>query len=225
MPTPPPGNTVAPAVSGLAAVGYTLSCDTGTWTDPAGNGLTYSYQWKKITSGGMGGATSLTGKTSPSLVLDSTHLGLTIRCDVSATDQTMGTGFSNQVGPVVASTPQVLIAKAQRGPHWSRGVDGILEDEKQFEDMAVCLFDWSDYLQGETIASAAFATDGIILSVSGYDSTRTIAQVTGIGSMHVDITTSGGRVFREYFRWRRLHRPVLGTMGGGQSMPGEDYHG
>jgi hypothetical protein len=111
----------------------------------------------------------------------------------------------------------------QRGPKWSQGVDGVWESEKQYEDTDVDVQDWSDYLNGETIASATCATDGISLTSSSSTSTTTTATVTGIGALHWDITTSAGRVFRTYFRWRRLNRPILGSLGGGQSLPGEDY--
>lgn len=42
--TDPPVNTVAPAVTGTAQVGQTLSCTTGTWDNsPSG----YTYQWQR----------------------------------------------------------------------------------------------------------------------------------------------------------------------------------
>jgi hypothetical protein len=55
--TAPPVNTVAPAVSGTATVGQTLSSTTGTWT-----GLptpTFTYQWQRAGSN-ISGATSST---------------------------------------------------------------------------------------------------------------------------------------------------------------------
>jgi hypothetical protein len=52
-----PVNTVAPAVTGTATVGQTLSTTNGTWTGaPA---PTFTYQWQRAGSN-IGGATAST---------------------------------------------------------------------------------------------------------------------------------------------------------------------
>lgn len=55
----PPADTVAPAITGTAAAGQTLTCTTGTWT---GDGkLTYTYQWLRGTSQVATGSTYVVG--------------------------------------------------------------------------------------------------------------------------------------------------------------------
>jgi len=44
-PLPYPENTAAPAVTGTVTVGSTLTCSTGTWSNPGTGSLTYQYQW------------------------------------------------------------------------------------------------------------------------------------------------------------------------------------
>ena len=72
-----PVNTVAPAVTGTAAVGATLSSTTGTWTGTPT--ITYAYQWQHTT-------TNIGGATSSTYVVESAYTGETIRCVVTATN-------------------------------------------------------------------------------------------------------------------------------------------
>ena len=110
-----------------------------------------------------------------------------------------------------------------RGPEWFRDVDGIWTKEKSYEDTDVDVQDWSDRLKGLTIVSAVCTTDGITINSSSNTSTTTTVNVSSLGVLHWDITKSDGSTERTYFRWRRLQRPQMGTYGGGNTMPGEDY--
>jgi len=72
-----PVNTVAPAITGTAQEGQTLTCSTGTWT---GNPTpTYTYQWKRNGSN-IGSATNST------YVLVTADVGQSIKCTVTATN-------------------------------------------------------------------------------------------------------------------------------------------
>ena len=72
-----PVNTVAPAITGTAQEGQTLTCSTGTWT---GNPTpTYSYQWKRNGSN-IGSATNST------YILVTADVGQSIKCTVTATN-------------------------------------------------------------------------------------------------------------------------------------------
>ncbi len=87
-----PVNTVAPAVTGTATVGQTLTSSSGSWTGNVSGG--FSYQWKDA-SGNISGATSTT------YVIGSGEATRSIHCTVTA----VGTGGntaanSNTVGPV-----------------------------------------------------------------------------------------------------------------------------
>ena len=73
-----PVNTVAPVISGTAAIGQTLTSTTGTWTSDTG--ITgYLYQWYR-------GATLITGATSSTYVLTLSDVGFSMTCRVAATD-------------------------------------------------------------------------------------------------------------------------------------------
>lgn len=92
-----PVNTVAPALSGTAQEGQTLTCSTGTWSGTPT--ITYSYQWKRNGSN-IGSATNST------YTLVTADVGQSILCTVTATN---GAGSvnadSNTVTPTSAVDP------------------------------------------------------------------------------------------------------------------------
>ena len=92
-----PANTVAPAVSGTATVGQTLSSTTGTW-----NGIpapTFGYQWQRAGSN-IGGATSST------YTLVDTDYANTILCVVTATNAVSAVAAnSNSTASVAGNAP------------------------------------------------------------------------------------------------------------------------
>ena len=94
-----PVNTVAPAVTGTATVGQTLSTTNGTWTGaPA---PTFTYQWQRVT-------TNISGATSSTYVLVAADVGNTIRCVVTATNSIAPSGVSansNSTASVAAGVP------------------------------------------------------------------------------------------------------------------------
>lgn len=87
-----PVNTVAPAVTGTAQVGQTLTTTNGTW---AGNAATYTRQWKRgAVNVGAGGLT---------YVAQAGDLGSKITCLVTATNSTgSASATSNQTANVIA---------------------------------------------------------------------------------------------------------------------------
>jgi hypothetical protein len=94
-----PVNTVAPAVTGTATVGQTLSTTNGTWTGaPA---PTFTYQWQRVT-------TNISGATSSTYTLVAADAGNTIRCVVTATNTIAPSGVSansNSTASVAATVP------------------------------------------------------------------------------------------------------------------------
>lgn len=74
---PPPANTVAPAVTGTATVGQTLTTTNGTWTGVATP--TYARQWFR-------GNHPIAGATGATYVLTSADQGYSVFCRVTATD-------------------------------------------------------------------------------------------------------------------------------------------
>ena len=94
-----PVNTVAPAVTGTASFGSTLTTTNGTWTGaPA---PTFTYQWQRVT-------TNISGATSSTYVLVAADVGNTIRCVVRATNSVAPSGVtanSNSTASVSAVVP------------------------------------------------------------------------------------------------------------------------
>jgi hypothetical protein len=94
-----PVNTVAPAVTGTATFGSTLTTTNGTWTGaPA---PTFTYQWQRVT-------TNISGATSSTYVLIAADVGNTIRCVVTATNSIAPSGVaanSNSTATVAAVVP------------------------------------------------------------------------------------------------------------------------
>ena len=89
-----PRNTVAPAVTGTAQVGQTLTTTSGTW---AGNTPTFSYQWKRDGTVNVG----TDQNTYVPIVGD---IGFAISCVVTATNSTgSDSATSNSTAAVIAA--------------------------------------------------------------------------------------------------------------------------
>jgi hypothetical protein len=89
-----PTNTVAPAITGSAVDGTTLSVSTGTWNDNNATISGYTYQWKR-------GGTNIAGATNNTYALTSSDIGFAITVSVTATNSIGSTtAVSNAVGPV-----------------------------------------------------------------------------------------------------------------------------
>jgi hypothetical protein len=71
----PPVNSVAPALSGTAQEGQTLTCSTGTWSGSP----TYTYQWKRD-------GNNITSATNSTYTLVTADVGQSIKCTVTATN-------------------------------------------------------------------------------------------------------------------------------------------
>jgi hypothetical protein len=99
-----PVNTVAPAVTGTAWVGQTLSCTTGTWTGiPAPS---YTYQWFR-------GASSISGAASSTYTIVSADIGNTLYCRVTATNAAASTNAnSNTTATVIGVSDAPTIGTA-----------------------------------------------------------------------------------------------------------------
>lgn len=82
-----PVNTVAPAITGTAEVGYTLSVSNGTWT---GGVTSYSYQWQESLNGSLIW-TDITGATTSDHLIIADDVSHKLRCAVTATNNTGST--------------------------------------------------------------------------------------------------------------------------------------
>ena len=104
---PLPATTVAPALSGVAATGRTLSTTTGTWNAP----MSFAYQWLRCAANGSG-CTSIPGATNATYVVGEADGGHTLEARVSAT---------NLAGTVAAlSNRTAVVAAKPASPHGPR---------------------------------------------------------------------------------------------------------
>ena len=88
-PVVPPANTVAPAVSGIAVTGQTLSCSTGSWD----GAVSFAYQWQR-------NGVAISGATATTYVLQVADVAQAVRCQVTATNTAGSTpANSNAVTP------------------------------------------------------------------------------------------------------------------------------
>ena len=122
-----PVNTVAPAITGTAQEGQTLTSSTGTWT---GNPTpTYSYQWKRNGSN-IGSATNST------YTLVTADVGQSIKCMVTATNAISAVNAdSNTVTPTSAvdSDAQAFITAASiTNPTQQAAINTLVVDLKSY---------------------------------------------------------------------------------------------
>ncbi|MBD9370327.1 fibronectin type III domain-containing protein, partial [Xanthomonas sp. XNM01] len=104
-----PVNSVAPSISGTASVGNALSTTNGTWSDPDGDGRTYSYQWYRADDAVGTNPEAIAGATSVSYVLTSSDAHKYLRVVVTANDghggtQTAGSGYMQVLSAPAAPT-------------------------------------------------------------------------------------------------------------------------
>jgi len=88
-----PVNTVAPAITGTAESGQTVTCSTGTWTGiPT---ITYAFQWKR------NGVNIALNAQAQGYKLIPTDVGQSITCQVTATNGSgSASATSNTITPI-----------------------------------------------------------------------------------------------------------------------------
>ncbi len=94
-----PVDSVAPALSGTATVGQTLTVTTGTWS---GSPTGYTYAWRDCDSSGAGCAT-IAGAGGPSYTLTSGDVGHTVDAVVTATNGGGSTAATSAPSAVVTA--------------------------------------------------------------------------------------------------------------------------
>jgi hypothetical protein len=105
-----PSNSTAPAVSGTAKVGSTLTVSNGTWTNSP---TSYTYQWQRCTSSTSCG--DIAGATNQTYVVRNTDAGNKLRAVVTAANadgkSTANSDMTDTVassgGPVNTARPSV----------------------------------------------------------------------------------------------------------------------
>jgi hypothetical protein len=109
----PPSNTVQPTITGSAAVGWTLSASTGTWSGTAP--ITYTYIWRRCATTGAS-CVAISGGTARTYQLTNADAGHTIRVAVTATNVGgSGQATSNATNTVAVTAPGNTTAPAITG--------------------------------------------------------------------------------------------------------------
>jgi hypothetical protein len=104
MPTPvKPSNTAAPAISGTAQSGMTLSADSGSWSGTAP--ISYAYAWQRCDGHGAN-CSDIAGATAPTRTAVGADLGNTLRIAVTATNRAGSATATSRATAVVTTTPQ-----------------------------------------------------------------------------------------------------------------------
>ena len=108
-----PVNTAAPALSGVARDGQTLSASTGTWTgtDP----IAYTYQWQRCDAGG-GNCADIAGETGSSYDLAAADIGHSVRVQVTGTNVAGHATASSSPTTVGHPRPAGQHGRARRSP-------------------------------------------------------------------------------------------------------------
>ena len=123
----PPANTVAPAITGTAQEGETVTCSTGTWTGTPT--ITYAFQWKRNGSN-IGSATNST------YVLVTADVSQSITCQVTATNGSgSASATSNTITPIAAVDPDAqafITAAAITDPTQQAAINTLVVDLKGY---------------------------------------------------------------------------------------------
>ena len=123
----PPANTVAPAITGTAQEGQTVTCSTGTKTGTPT--ITYAYQWKRNGSN-IGSATNST------YILVSADVSQSITCQVTATNGVgSANATSNTITPIAAVDPDAqafITAASITNPTQQNAIIQLVTDLKGY---------------------------------------------------------------------------------------------
>ena len=106
-----PAVTVAPAITGTAKIGQTLTASTGTWTGtPAPS---YAYEWQ-LCSGGT--CTAISGATSSTYVLPDADYSEAVEVVVTATNSVgHSSSTSAPTGDILGESPELTLGPAITG--------------------------------------------------------------------------------------------------------------
>lgn len=126
-----PLNTAAPAISGTARVGETVTAANGSWSGSPP--ISYAYQWQTCDSGGNN-CQNISGQTAQTYTIQSSDAGSTLRVSVKATNAggsatalsgssavvaPLGTAPANTSAPVISGNIVVGSALTIATGNWS----------------------------------------------------------------------------------------------------------
>lgn len=166
-----PVNTEAPAVTGTAEVGQTLTTTNGTWTGtPA---PTYARQWRR-------GDTDIEDETGTTYLLVEDDEGQSITCVVTATNSVgTETATSNSIGPVAGIAP-------------SFNVDPVLSGTPTVGETLTVTNGTAGGTPAATFARAWLRDGAAIAGATGTTRVLTEDDVDALISVRVTATNSAG---------------------------------
>jgi predicted actin-binding protein len=164
-----PQNTAAPAVSGTAKVGGTLTADHGTWS---GSPTGYTYQWQRCTSDGAT-CGDLNGATDQTYKPVTGDVGHALRVVVTA---------ANADGKSSATSKTTDVVDSASGPD-NTVKPTIAGTAAPGETLTVSTGSWSSTVRSYTIQWQSCASDGTCRNVSGAS-----GRTYGVRSADVDHT-------------------------------------
>ena len=104
-----PTNSVVPAITGTASVGYTLTTGTGTWSETDTDTLSYTYQWYRANDAAGTGDAAISGATFATYTLTTSDAYKYIRVVVTANDANgSSTQTATSTRTAVTNTTPVL---------------------------------------------------------------------------------------------------------------------
>src|SRR5207237_1228148 len=107
IPSAPPVDTTAPAISGPAQRTAMLFVSQGTWS---GIGNTYAYQWQRSPDGGSTW-TDIAGAGGSSYMLTATDEGMLVRASVTASNPDGAAAIGSAPSSPVAPAPPINTVK------------------------------------------------------------------------------------------------------------------
>jgi hypothetical protein len=164
-----PENTTAPAVTGTAKVGSTLTADHGTWS---GAPTAYTYQWQRCTSDGAT-CGDLTGATDQTYKPVTGDVGHTLRVVVTA---------ANADGKASATSKTTDVVDSANGPG-NTVKPTVSGTATPGETLTVSTGSWGTTVRSYSFQWQSCAPDGTCRNVSG-----ATGRTYGVRSADVDHT-------------------------------------
>ncbi|WP_029015207.1 DUF4347 domain-containing protein, partial [Niveispirillum irakense] len=102
-----PVNSVVPSITGTATVGNALSTGTGTWSDPDGDTLSYTYQWYRADDNAGTNLALISGATNANYTLTTSDAHKYLRVVVTASDGNGGTQTATSAYTAITNSAPV----------------------------------------------------------------------------------------------------------------------
>ena len=207
-PPPAPVNTAAPAISGTAQQGQTLTASAGSWSN---NPSSYAYQWQDCSSSSS--CSNISGATSSSYVLQSSDVGKTIDVVVTATNASgSASGTSGQTGTVQADPPPAPVNTA---------APAISGTAQQGQTLTASAGSWSNNPSSYAYQWQDCSSSSSCSNISGATSSSYVLQSSDVGKtidVVVTATNASGSASGTSGQTAVVTGTGTGTGGGGHQM-------